>query len=185
MSENLDKAMTFPAPQGEDAHRAEAPKFGDPERRCQTRYPFNADVEMFEPRSRTRLSGRCSDLGQGGCYVDTLTPFAVGAEVRIRIKRDAHELEAVAIVTYAHPSLGMGLKFTEMKREHQEVLHTWIAELSGGPAASDPPAAENEVDAAPGDTNLLLALNELIALLARKKVLTDKEAADLLRKVFR
>src|SRR5215472_7895246 len=140
---------------------------------------------MFEPGSQTRLSGRCSDLGPGGCYVDTLTPFAVGAEIRIRIKRDARELEGAAVVTYAHPALGMGIKFTEMKHEHQEILHSWIAELSGAPVTVEPPSTENEVDAAPGDTNLLLALNELIALLARKKVLTDKEAADLLRKVFR
>jgi hypothetical protein len=27
--------------------------------------------------------------------------------------------------------MGMGLAFTEIKREHQDVLRSWIAELSG------------------------------------------------------
>ena len=74
MPERSDTPIVFPAPL-----REEPPKSGGPENRAQVRYPFTAAAEIFELRSQTRVTGRCSDLGAGGCYIDTLSPFAVGA----------------------------------------------------------------------------------------------------------
>jgi PilZ domain len=185
MSDNPDKATLAPPPSPENSERRELPKFGYPERRRQERFPFNADVEVLELRSRTRGAGRCSDLGPGGCYVDTMAPFAAGAEVRIRIKRESREFEAAAVVTYSHPSLGMGMKFTGMNREHQEVLNSWLAEVSGGACKDiDPSRIQSVLEAASGDTNFLIVLNQLVALLVRKQILTESEGAGLLRKMF-
>src|ERR1700674_2086468 len=143
MSERPDKPIAFPAPLTRESEER-----GGPERRRQVRYPFTAAAEVCEVRSQTRVAGRCSDLGTGGCYVDTLSPLAVGSAVRIRIERDLREFEAAAVVTYAHVSMGMGLAFTEIKREHKDVLRSWIADLSGEqtpePAAS---ATETETGA--------------------------------------
>ena len=93
--------------------------------------PLRRPAEVDEVRSEARVTGRCSDLGPGGCYVDTLSPFAVGSAVRIRIERDMSEFDAAAIVAYAHVSMGMGLAFTAIKDDYQGVLRSWIAELSG------------------------------------------------------
>jgi PilZ domain len=185
MSENSDKTTFVPLPSAENSEKQESSsKFGYPERRRHERFPFNADAEIVELSSRTRSPGRCSDLGPGGCYVDTMAPFSVGAEVRIRIKRESREFEAAAVVTYAHPSLGMGMKFTGISREHQEVLNSWLAEVSGGACKGiDPPQTQPDLEAG-GDTNFLLVLNQLVALLARKKILTESEGAGLLRKMF-
>jgi hypothetical protein len=182
MSERSDAPIVFPAPLHE-----EPPKSGSPENRAQVRYPFTAAAEIYELRSQTRVSGRCSDLGAGGCYIDTLSPFAVGAVVRIRMKRDAREFEASAVVAYAHVSMGMGLAFTEIKREHQDVLRFWIADLSGEqtpePAASaTEPETEGAIEA---NANMRLVLNELIYLLVRKKIITENEGSALLRQMFR
>src|ERR1700757_3567226 len=87
----------------------------DQERRQGIRYPFIADVEVIEIPSNTRVAGRSSDLGLGGCYVDTLSPLAVGDETKVRITRGLHTFEAVASVAYAHVSMGMGLTFTKIK----------------------------------------------------------------------
>jgi hypothetical protein len=181
MSERSDTPIVFPAPL-----RGEPPKSEPPEKRAQARYPFTAAAEIYELRSQTRVSGRCSDLGAGGCYIDTLSPFAVGAVVRIHMKRDAREFEAAAVVAYAHVSMGMGLSFTEIKREHQDVLRSWIADLSGEqapePAAS---ATETETGAIEANANVQLVLHELITLLVRKKIITENEAVGFLRQMFR
>lgn len=140
------------------------------------------------------MSGRCSDLSSGGCYIDTLSPFATGAYVKIRLERDGREFIATAVVAYAHASMGMGLAFTEMKREHWDVLRSWIAELSGEQppepalAKTAAPAPEPEAAAtaaADAGASLRLVLNELIYLLVRKKIITESEASGLLRQMFR
>jgi hypothetical protein len=156
----------------------------DQERRIQQRFLFTAEAEVIELRSQARVTGRCSDLSSGGCYIDALAPFAVGAEVRILMTRDSRKFEAEAVVTYAHPSLGMGLKFTEIGSEYQELLDSWIAALGGGnPSKKPAPPAGTPV--ADDGTSTLIVLNQLVTLLIGKKVLTEKEGMELLRKMFR
>jgi hypothetical protein len=181
MSEPSDMPVMFPAPLPE-----EAAKGGGRENRAQVRFPFTAAAEVYELRSQTRLKGRCSDLSSGGCYVDTLSPFPVGAVVRVRIERDKREFEAESVVAYAHVSMGMGLAFKEIKPEHEDVLRSWIADLSGEqppePAAS---TSERETEATEVNANVRLVLNELITLLVRKGMITETEGARLLRQMFR
>lgn len=181
MPDRSDTPIVFPAPL-----REEPPKSGGPENRAQVRFPFTAAAEIYELRSQTRVTGRCSDLGAGGCYIDTLSPFAVGAVVRIRMKHDTREFEAAAVVAYTHVSMGMGLAFTEIKREHQAVLRSWIGELSGEPVPEPAASAtEPETGAVEANANMRLVLNELIYLLVRKKIITENEGSALLRQMFR
>ncbi len=163
------------------------------QRRSGVRFPVTAAAEVFELGTQTRVAGRCSDLGLGGCYVDTLIPFATGSAVRVRIERDGNSFEAAAVVSYAHVSLGMGLAFTEIKPADRDVLRRWTAALGGepppepAPAAAEPEAeAEAETaEAADAESNLRLVLNELIAILVRKKILSETEGARLLLQTFR
>ena len=181
MSERSDMPIVFPAPLPE-----EPAKSGGAERRAEVRFPFTAAAEVYDPRSQTRVTGRCSDLGSGGCYVDAISPLTAGSVVRVRIERDLREFEAAATVAYAHASMGMGLMFTEVGPEHQAILRSWIAELSG----EQPPTLEvSTAGSEPGQydstTNMRQVLNELIKLLLRKKIITENEGADLLRQVYR
>jgi hypothetical protein len=181
MSERSDTPIVFPAPLREEPPKSEAS-----ENRKQVRYPFTAATEVCEIRSQTRVKGRCSDLSTGGCYVDTLTPFAVGAAVKVRIERDGREFEAAAVVTYAHISMGMGLAFTAIQHEHQDVLRSWIAELSGEQPAEPAVSTEApETGAIETEANMRMVLNELIYLLVRKKIITENEGTGLLRQMFR
>jgi hypothetical protein len=95
------------------------------------------------------------------------------------------EFEAGAVVAYAHASMGMGLAFTSIKHEHQDVLRSWIAELSGElppePAVS---STELETGAIESDANMRLVMHELITLLVRKKIITENEGSELLRQMF-
>jgi hypothetical protein len=156
-----------------------------PERRGVVRYPFTATAEIMDLRSSTRVAGRSSDLGLGGCYIDILSPFAVGSPVRVRLEREQKVFEAMATVSYTQQSFGMGLAFTEVKPEHQIVLRSWIAELSGE-ALPETNVSVAESDSGEISTVLHLqqVLNELINLMVRKKVINAVEATALLRKIF-
>jgi hypothetical protein len=94
-------------------------------RRC----PFVAGVEVTDVHSGTRLSGRTSELGLGGCYVDVLNPFQQGAEVQVKMVRDQGTFEAKAKVAYCDPKFGMGLAFSEMTAADRAVLENWLVEM--------------------------------------------------------
>jgi hypothetical protein len=104
-----------------------AKKFAKP--RAVRRCPFVASAEVTELSSGTRLSARTSEVGLGGCYVDALNPFAVGAEVNLRIVRDQGAFEAKAKVVYSDPSFGMGMSFTEIVPEQRAILENWLEEM--------------------------------------------------------
>ena len=156
------------------------------ERRSQVRFAFTAAAEVYDVRSRTSVNGRCSDLGGGGCYIDTLSPFAVGAQVKVRIDRDNRRFEAEALVAYAHVQMGMGLAFTAVKPEHLDVLRAWISGLSGGKRIDPPaPVAKPEAPEVEGDASTRSVMSELITLLVHKRIITENEASELLRERFR
>jgi hypothetical protein len=98
-------------------------------RRSVRRCPFVASAEVTELSSGTLLSGRTSELGLGGCYVDSLNPFPEGTLIGLRILRDQGVFETKAKVVYCDPRFGMGLAFTEMTSEQRSLLETWLIEI--------------------------------------------------------
>lgn len=169
------------------------PKPGEPasssvvrmERRKAQRYSFTAAVEAIEPKTGTRIAGRTSDLGQGGCYVDTISPFPVGTSVKLRLTQGGKTFDAQAVVVYAHIGMGMGLAFTEAAPDQVRVLQRWLSELSGNTAeysnAPHPEAAAVEPELAHIERRVL---NQLITLMVKKRLLTEAEGAALLRELF-
>jgi hypothetical protein len=183
MPEQSHKPVVLPDSGSPEPATTEAP-----ERRRTTRYSFIATADAYELRSQTRVTGRCSDLSVGGCYLDTLAPFSVGAQLRIEIHHDSREFQAKGVVAYAHTSLGMGIMFTEIKDESREILRYWIADLSGEPLAPPEPVkapAAASVSSFDSQSNMRLVLNELITLLVRKKLITEMEGAELLFRALR
>jgi hypothetical protein len=84
---------------------------------------------VTELSSGTLLSGRSSELGLGGCYIDSLNPFPEGTLVGLKIFRDQGVFESKAKVVYCDPRFGMGLAFKEMTPDHRSLLETWLAEI--------------------------------------------------------
>jgi hypothetical protein len=158
------------------------------ERRGYPRYPFSASAEAVHIQPDTRLSGRVSDLGRGGCYIDTINPFPVGADVKIRIVKDNASFVAQARVLYAGSGMGMGLAFTKIEPERLLVLEGWLRELSGESKQSAKALEDDEPASSPVATSAgneqRNVLNELIVTLIRKQVLTDAEGKALLRKLM-
>lgn len=89
----------------------------------------SAEVTELGSGSSTKLSARTSEIGLGGCYVDTLNPFPDGTPVRVRISRDHGVFETNARVAYTDHRYGMGIAFTETAPEQRSILEGWLIEL--------------------------------------------------------
>ena len=101
------------------------------ERRRHLRFPFIASGDATEPQSNATLKGRTSDLGLGGCYVDTISPFAVGTIVKILLTRDNATFEADAKVIFSQVGMGMGVAFISAVPQQFRIFQQWLSELTG------------------------------------------------------
>jgi hypothetical protein len=106
------------------------------ERRSVPRYPFVANVEIYEPLGRIRLAGQTSEISANGCYVDVLNPLEKNTVLQLRILRDGQEFQTWARVAYTQPNLGMGVAFFDTLEEHRRIISDWLVELSLQPKPS-------------------------------------------------
>lgn len=99
------------------------------QRRSVRRCPLVASAEVTELSSGTVLSGRSSEIGLGGCYVDSLNPFPEGTHVALKISRDQGVFETRAKVAYCDARFGMGLAFTDMAPDQRSLLEAWLTDI--------------------------------------------------------
>jgi hypothetical protein len=154
---------------------------GEAERRGNDRHAITASAEVVELGSGAKFSTRTTDLGPGGCFVDTMVPFPVGANVRVKVHRGKTQFETGGLVVYSQAGLGMGIAFSNMEDSQRSALDAWLADLTGekqaahhhdsGYAGSSP--SENR----PGDKT---ALVRLVRLMITKGILTEAEGASVL-----
>lgn len=105
---------------------------GSPKQRNFRRCPLVSSVEVIDLSSGTRLTGRTSELGIGGCYIETPDPFPKETLVQLRIFRGQGVFETKAKVAYSHDAQfrsGMGLAFVEMAPNQRSLLEGWLAEI--------------------------------------------------------
>lgn len=81
------------------------------DRREQARHACQLGTEVY------RLGGtvphRChlTDISTGGCYVETLEPFAKGTQVEMVVRTEDFKFRSTGVVKVAHPGVGMGVEF--------------------------------------------------------------------------
>jgi hypothetical protein len=147
------------------------------ERREHARIAVSIDVEIVDSKTGARISGRATDFGVGGCYVDTLNTLPQGTPVEVLLNWQGHTLQMRALVSYAaqERSIGMGLAFIGVSNESGVSLLDWMAGLSHEtPRRVPSPKAESATDPRK-------ALRELLALLLHKEVLSQSEVTQLFR----
>jgi hypothetical protein len=161
------------------------------ERRRSVRHTVSAVVQVVDTRSGTRLTTRASDLGLGGCYVDTLTPLPVGTVVKLALHKDKVLIEMTGKIVYSHPGLGMGIAFVEAASEHRAALEDWLNNLSQITYSNSSVSVTGEQPASAtraGDTGIAGgadargSIARLVNLLLAKGILTDDDAEMILQK---
>jgi PilZ domain len=156
---------------------------GEAERRNADRHSFTASAEVIELSSGARFSTRTTDLGPGGCFVDVMVPFPVGASVRVHVKKGETRFDTGGIVVYSQVGLGMGIAFGTLASDQREALDIWLAEVTGGrhhvsvadgsPRAAQQPAPKHRADQT-------ASLVRLVRLLIGKGILTESEGSSIL-----
>lgn len=148
------------------------------ERRNIGRHLFTASAAVVDLSSGAHFSTRTTDLSAGGCFVDTLTPFDVGAKVRISVQREQSAFEALGMVVYSQVGLGMGIAFAELGAEQKATLDKWLSENS---ATYQPAPDAQSVDpprrSAVGAERAVLA--RLVQMMISKGILSETEGTSL------
>jgi len=140
-----------------------------------------ASVEVEELTSGVRLSTRTSDVSAHGCYLDTINPFSPGTRIRAHLTKGNETVHALAVVTFAHQGLGMGVTFTEISQDAREIIQRWIADLEkGNPSPAFSRSVRNPAPGISNDDRATSRVERLIQILVKKRVLTHEEARTIL-----
>ena len=99
------------------------------ERRKAQRYSFVATTEFTDSSNATKHSGRVTEIGRNGCYVDILNMLPVGTLLNVRISCDEGTFETKAKILYVHDRIGMGIQFLDTSKDQLETLDSWLVKL--------------------------------------------------------
>lgn len=146
------------------------------ERRGADRHIFTAAAEVVELASGARFSTRTTDLGPGGCFVDTLVPLPVGSKVHVSVRKGQTQFKCEGTVVYSQAGLGMGIEFESLDGSQRRALEAWLTELTGSRYVPD---LRIEKRAPPFSANQA-AVVRLVQLLIGKGLLTEAEGASIL-----
>jgi len=100
------------------------------EKRTVPRYSLIATVDVVDPVSSVRISGRISELSRKGCYVDALNNLPPQTPVNIRISRDRGTFNSPGKIIYVQETMGMGLAFVGTPDDQLKILDSWLAEIA-------------------------------------------------------
>ena len=101
------------------------------ERRRAPRYQLVAAAEIMELRSNAVLNAKTSDVSLVGCFMNTARAFPEGTRIRLRLTMDDTSFTSLGVVARLQP-MGMGVSFSEIKKEQMDLLRQWLSESGRG-----------------------------------------------------
>jgi hypothetical protein len=138
-------AATAPATSHRDTFASDETREG---RRRMPRYAVRGGGEIRQPGMKTVVWGSMTDISRTGCYLETLTTLPRNAKCELMLNAEGIEIRAGAEVRVSHPSMGMGLQFTDVDPTEQKKLDDLMVRLAGGKVAdeavSTAPTVSNE-----------------------------------------
>jgi c-di-GMP-binding flagellar brake protein YcgR len=100
-----------------------------PERRKHPRFTVSVPVEVHAEGSDTPIRCTTSDLSLGGCYIESMYPFPVGATLDLRLQLENTLLVEAKVVT-SYPQVGNGMEFIRMLPEDRAELRAFLESLA-------------------------------------------------------
>jgi Tfp pilus assembly protein PilZ len=100
------------------------------DRRVKSRLACRLGADVYSIGSSVPHRSSLSDIGTGGCYVETTEPFAAGTAVEIVVRTHQLKLRVRGTVQTMHTGFGMGVQFslnTSEERVQVEELIAWQA----------------------------------------------------------
>ena len=100
----------------------------DASTRRAVRHALVVDVEVSDLQSGVQIKEQTKDLSRYGCGVSTSRPFRSGTKVMLKVIHAGKEMTAFGKVIYGRPDIGMGIVFTTIGPEDQELLDDWFTD---------------------------------------------------------
>ncbi|HTZ98942.1 MAG TPA: PilZ domain-containing protein [Candidatus Aquilonibacter sp.] len=148
------------------------------ERRGADRHVFTAAAEVVDMATGARFSTRTTDLGPGGCFVDTLSPLPVGSEVHVSVRKGQTHFQCEGMVVYSQDGLGMGIGFATLDDKQRHALEGWLKDLTGGRFV--PPVERRQERRIPRLASIDHAMVvRLVQLMISKGLITEAEGASV------
>lgn len=95
------------------------------EHRKHPRFKINVPVEVHTEAITTPLRCSTSDLSLGGCYIESMYPFAAGTALELKLSVADTLLISARVVT-CDPQFGNGIEFLKMLPEDQAELAKFL-----------------------------------------------------------
>jgi hypothetical protein len=118
------------------------------DRRASKRISYVCEVEC-EGAGLSCLATRINDLSTTGAFIDSLTCYAPGTQLRLRFRIPEALIETAAEVRYTMPEVGMGVRFVGLEPDHLSVLESLI---EGKPFVQSPVTGEQRDGASEQNT---------------------------------
>jgi hypothetical protein len=103
------------------------------DRRERSRHACRLGAEVYRVGSNVPTRCSLSDIGTGGCYVETSEPFPSGTTVLIVVRTSDIRLRVQGSVQAMHRGFGMGVSFSLKTAEERDQVQQLIALVSQPP----------------------------------------------------
>lgn len=90
-----------------------------PGRRRWERHKITFLISLYDERTTVPLRVTATDISGSGCYVETLSPLAIGVALGAELWMGMERLTTRALVRTSDPRVGMGIEFVGLKIEEQ------------------------------------------------------------------
>jgi len=100
------------------------------EKRRNKRIHYLTDV-IFVGAGTRSLQTRITDISVGGAFVETITPFPIGATMDMQFHVQATEVRVKGEILYNLPSIGYGLRFLDLAPEHYGAIENLVNQTWG------------------------------------------------------
>jgi PilZ domain len=84
------------------------------------RHKITIPIALHDDRTPTPIRVNATDISGSGCYVETLSPFPIGASVGAELWFGVERVTTRAVVRTSDPRVGMGIEFVSWKTEDQQ-----------------------------------------------------------------
>ena len=86
-------------------------------------------VEILWEGATGKYEARTSDISASGCFIDTIGSVTVGETIKFKVRLPAGEwIKVQGEVMYQHPSMGFGVRFTNLSESDRKRLE-WLIKV--------------------------------------------------------
>ena len=111
-------------------------------RRRRQRHRISFHLELRDERNNVPMRVTATDISGNGCYIETLTPFAVATNLKVQFWIEDERIDTTAVVRTSDPAVGMGIEFVGLtpvlQDRFQHVLDKMDPVGIAGPPNPDP-----------------------------------------------